>query len=96
MKIKTKNGRVKYLMIAGKDMVSGEMDEATALRMIEHGNLTNSDNEDYPLCVDGKYLFPVAAEKKPEPKPVEPKPTETKAEVKETAPKAAKKSSKKR
>lgn len=69
MKIKTKNGRVKYLMIAGKDMVSGEMDEATALRMIEHGNLTNSDNEDYPLCVDGKYLFPVAAEKKPEPKP---------------------------
>ena len=65
MKLTNKDGKVAYLMVAGKDMVSAEMPVEIAQRIISRGDKQTSDRfPGYPLCVDGKYYFSATPERK--------------------------------
>ena len=52
-----KSGKVKFLLRAGKDLVSNTMDEAGAKGIVDTGEVTLSDIPDYPICVDNKWYF---------------------------------------
>lgn len=52
-----KSGKVKFLLRAGKDLVSNTMDEARAKGIVDNGEVTLSDIPDYPICVDSKWYF---------------------------------------
>lgn len=52
-----KSGKVKFLLRAGKDLVANTMDEAGAKGIVDNGEITLSDIQDYPICVDSKWYF---------------------------------------
>lgn len=51
------SGKVKFLLRAGKDLVSNTMDETGAKGIVDNGEVTLSDIQDYPICVDSKWYF---------------------------------------
>lgn len=64
MKLKTNNGMVPYIMVAGKDNVSGEMPEKKAELMIRTGPKRASNRfPGYPVCVQDKYYFAAEPER---------------------------------
>lgn len=66
--LKIENGKVPYLMRAGKDMVSAAANPDTAHWMIGHGKVTSSDEfPGYPICVDDKWFIAGAFEDAEEP-----------------------------
>lgn len=56
-KLKNVDGKVAFLLRAGKDMVKNQMALASAQHIIDTGKLTKSDRKDYPICVDNKWYF---------------------------------------
>ena len=55
----TNLGKVSFLMRAGADMVRNVMSEGSAVDMISHGNVTESDAfPGHPITVDDKFFFP--------------------------------------
>lgn len=74
MKLNSKNGKVEFLMVAGKDLVKNTMDEGEALKLIGKGKVTNADNHGaFNLCVDGRYYFPALTEQTAPSTPTKPK-----------------------
>lgn len=63
-KLKNVNGKVTFLLCTGKDMVRNQMAIASAQHIIDTGKITKSDQRDYPICVDNKWYFEGALEKK--------------------------------
>lgn len=58
MKLKSINGKVPYIMAAGKDFVKDEMSLAAAEQICSRGTQTASKLfPDFPICVDGKFYF---------------------------------------
>lgn len=51
------NGKVSFLLRAGKDLVRNQMAIASAQHIIDTGKVTKSDIKDYPICVDEKWYF---------------------------------------
>ena len=64
MKLRTENGRVPCLVVAGKDVVASSLTESYALSLIENAQtkVHNTDHTGYPLLVDGTYYFPEVPE----------------------------------
>ena len=56
-KLKNVNGKVTFLLRAGKDMVKNQMALASAQHIIDTGKVTKSDRKDYPICVGDKWYF---------------------------------------
>lgn len=57
-KLRIVDGKVPYMMVAGKDFVAAESPEATVRWIIENGKLEiTNDVPGYPLCVDGKWYI---------------------------------------
>lgn len=56
-KLKNVNGKVSFLLRAGKDMVKNQMAIASAQRIIDTGTMKKSDRKDFPICVDDKWYF---------------------------------------
>lgn len=56
-KLENKNGKVTFLLKSGKDYVRNEMSISAAQHIIHTGKITESDREDYPICVDNKWYF---------------------------------------
>lgn len=64
MKLKVNNGKVPYIMVAGKDNVSGEMPVEKAEKMIQTGPKRASNRfPGYPVCVQDKYFFAAQTER---------------------------------
>lgn len=57
MKLKSENGIVPFLMVAGKDTVSSEMLLADAERLCAKGTTVSTKFPGYAICVDDKYYF---------------------------------------
>lgn len=58
MKLKSIDGKVPYVMAAGKDFVKDEMSLAAAKQICSRGAQTVSKLfPDFPICVDGKFYF---------------------------------------
>ena len=58
MKLKAIDGKVSYLMIAGRYTVEAEMSLENAERMCAKGTTVSNRFPDYPICVDDKFFFP--------------------------------------
>ena len=59
MKLKAVDGKVRYIMAAGKDFVNDEMSLMAAEQICSRGTQTTSKLfPDYPICVDDKFFFP--------------------------------------
>lgn len=58
MKLKAIDGKVSYLMIAGRYTVEAEMPLESAERMCAKGAKVSDRFPDYPICVDDKFFFP--------------------------------------
>lgn len=56
-KLKSKDGKVTFLLRAGKDFVKNQMAVASAQHIIDTGNLKKSNKEGYPINVDNKWYF---------------------------------------
>ena len=56
-KLKNENGRVNSLLRSGKDLVRNKLSVSAAQHIIDTGKLVESDNPDYPICVDNKWFF---------------------------------------
>lgn len=53
------HGKVSYLMRAGADMVRNVMSEGSALNMIAHDKVCESNAfPGHPIAVDDKFFFP--------------------------------------
>lgn len=58
MKLKSVDGKVSYIMAAGKDFVKDEMSLAAAERICSRGTQTASKLfPGFPICVDDKFYF---------------------------------------
>ena len=58
MKLKSIDGKVPYIMAAGKDFVKDEMSLAAAEQICSRGTQTASKLfPDFPICIDGKFYF---------------------------------------
>ena len=70
MKLKEVNGKVSFIMKAGKEFVKNEMPVAEAEKFVKNGKVSESDMfKDYPLCVNDTYYFAATMPKtKVEPK----------------------------
>lgn len=66
-KLKNIDGKVAFLLRAGKDMVKNQMALASAQHIIDTGKVTKSDRKDYPICVDNKWYFEGEAVKRTTP-----------------------------
>ena len=65
MKLKVKDGKVRFIMATGDDFVGNEMGVNAANAIIEKGEVTESTLfKDYPLCVDDKYFFAASVSSK--------------------------------
>ena len=53
----SESGKVRFLLRAGKDLVANTMDEAGAKGIVDNGEVTLSDIQDYPISVDNKWYF---------------------------------------
>ena len=56
-KLKNVNGRVSCLLRTGKDFVRHSLSVSAAQHIIDTGTLIESENPDYPICVDDKWFF---------------------------------------
>lgn len=56
-KLKNVNGRVNCLLRTGKDFVKNNLSVSAAQHIIDTGKLVDSDNPDYPICVDNQWFF---------------------------------------
>lgn len=56
-KLKNVNGRVSCLLRTGKDFVRHSLSVSAAQHIIDTGTLVESENPDYPICVDDKWFF---------------------------------------
>lgn len=56
-KLKNINGRVNSLLRTGKDFVKNSLSVSAAQHIIDTGTIVESDNPDYPICVDKKWYF---------------------------------------
>ena len=56
-KLNNKDGKVAFLLRAGKDMVKNQIAIASAQNIIDTGKVTKSGRKDYPICVDDKWYF---------------------------------------
>ena len=65
MKLKAIDGKVSYLMIAGRYTVEADMPLESAERMCANGTTMSKRFPGYPLCVDGKFYFAGNEERKP-------------------------------
>lgn len=64
MRLKSENGMVTFLMVAGKDLVQASMSVASAQAIIKSSNdVQRCNRKDYPICVDNKWFFPEAIDK---------------------------------
>lgn len=61
--IKTKNNKVTFNMIAGKDMVENTMDAETAKKMVAESEDVKEHDATH-IIVDGKFIFEILPEKK--------------------------------
>ena len=56
-KLKNRNGKVTFLLKTGKDFSKNEMSISAAQHIIDTGKLVESDNPDYPICIDNQWYF---------------------------------------
>lgn len=56
-KLKSKDGKVTFLLRAGKDFVKNQMAVASAQHIIDTGKLKKSNKEGYPINVDNEWYF---------------------------------------
>ena len=56
-KLKNVNGRVNTLLRSGKDFVKSNPSVSAAQHIIDSGKLVESDNPDYPICIDNQWYF---------------------------------------
>lgn len=56
-KLKNTNDRVNFLFRTGKDFVRNNMSVSAAQHVIDSGELVESSNPDYPICVSDKWFF---------------------------------------
>lgn len=56
-KLKSTNGRVNALFKTGKDFVKNSLSVSSAQHIIDTGKTVESDNPDYPICVDNQWYF---------------------------------------
>lgn len=56
-RLKSKDGKVTFLLHAGKDFVRNQMAIASAQHIIDHGKIKKSDVKGYPINVDDKWYF---------------------------------------
>lgn len=70
MKLKEVNGKVSFIMKAGKEFVKNEMPVAEAQKFVKNGKIAESDKfKGYPVCVNDTYYFAATMPKtKAEPK----------------------------
>lgn len=64
MKLKSIDGKVPYIMAAGKDFVKDEMPLAAAEQICSRGAKVNKLFADFPICVDDKFYFAGTIEKR--------------------------------
>lgn len=65
MKLKSIDGKVPYIMAAGKDFVKDEMSLAAAEQICSLGTQTVSKLfPDFPICVDEKFYFAAISTKR--------------------------------
>lgn len=58
MKLKEVNGKVSFIMKAGKEFVKNEMPVAEAQKFVKNGKVAESDKfEGYPVCANDTYYF---------------------------------------
>lgn len=50
-------GRTQFLFNTGKSFVKGSLSTKEAELIIKAGKLVESNNADYPICVDNKWYF---------------------------------------
>lgn len=64
MKLKSKNGKVEFMMRAGNDFVKNTMDEDMAQAIIDKGKeKKKSKINGLSIAVDDKFFFPIVKEK---------------------------------
>ena len=56
-KLKNTNGRVNALLRTGKDFVKNNLSVSATQHIIDTGKLVESDNPDYPICIDNQCYF---------------------------------------
>lgn len=56
-KLKNVQGKVNFLLRAGKDLVKNQMAVASAQHIIDTGKMKKSDVPGYPINVDDKWYF---------------------------------------
>lgn len=67
-RLKNTNGRVNTLLRTGKDFVKNNLSVSAAQHIIDTGKLVDSDNPDYPICIDNQWYFEGVEVKKSTPK----------------------------
>ena len=68
-KLKNVNGRVNALLRTGKDFVKNNLSVSAAQHIIDTGKLVESDNPDYPICIDNSGISRVSRSKRQRRKP---------------------------
>lgn len=56
-KLKIDNGRVNALLKTGEDFVRNNLSVNTVEHIMSTGKMTESEREDYPICIDNKWYF---------------------------------------
>ena len=56
-KLKNVNGRVNSLLRTGKDFAKNSLSVSAAQHIIDTGTIVESDNPNYPICVDNQWYF---------------------------------------
>lgn len=56
-RLKVKNGKVKAILRAGKDLVRTDINEEGAKHIIRDGTLQESTLDGYPICVNDEWFF---------------------------------------
>lgn len=56
-RLKNINGKVNFLLRAGKDLVKNQMAIASAQHIIDTGKMKKSDVPGYPINIDDKWYF---------------------------------------
>lgn len=56
-KLKNVNGKVNCLLRTGKDFVKNNISVSAAQHIIDTGKMVESENPDYPICIDDKWFF---------------------------------------
>lgn len=67
-KLKNVNGKVNCLLRTGKDFVKNNISVSAAQHIIDTGKMVESENPDYPICVDDKWFFEGVEIEEPKPK----------------------------